>query len=177
MTPMQSDPLNENAVTGESNPISRGSAQRTFSDSTHLLHGPWHSELERIFHCVLCGVRRHVSCLSLYRNVFLSEVCSLLSHIQYRVDKKLDSQGVFLGTRYQMLPNQRLRLNTRTQTRIRDMQYWLSNHPWATLLTSQYIWRVGIREKNHRRRRLAMPALNRSAIHSHSAANYTPLSR
>ena len=72
--------------------------------------------------------------LSLYKSALLSEFCSLLPRTKYRMRRNLDMNGVDLGSLHHEQPNGHLALNTRTRTRIRDMQYLLSKFPEATLV-------------------------------------------
>jgi hypothetical protein len=128
--------IGRGAVTGREKPIPtfRGWDHWKFLGSTHLPRVLWRIAPVRIWHRVFSGARRIKWFLSQSKGICLSEVCSLVPRIRYRFDKKLDSLGVEFGTNYQMHPSGHLERNKRTQCRIRDMQYWLSSHPWATLV-------------------------------------------
>ena len=83
---------------------------------------------------ILSQVRHFLFALSLYKNVFASEIRSLVPRILFRMQRKLDGRGIEFGFALQSRPNGHLELNTRTHSRIRDTQSLLANYPWATLV-------------------------------------------
>lgn len=84
------------------------------------------------FRALFYSLRRRAIYLSLYKNIFVSEVRNLLPRIRYRMSKKTFGGGIELGNLFRMSSEGYLEPNTRTQSRIRSTQCMLSNHAWAT---------------------------------------------
>ena len=123
-------------MTGQTfSPTDRESVQGlTFLTSKHLQHGRFCTGRAGILHRAWIGLRRRCWFLNLYKNIFVSEFRSLIPRTKYRMRKNLDTNGVDLGTGYREQPSGHLVANTRTQTRIRDMQQMLASFPEATLV-------------------------------------------
>lgn len=124
------------------------------------LHVHESSELIGIWRYVSSGAHRLRWFLSLSRHIFVSEVCSLAPRIRYRFDERLDSLGVDLGPSYQKLPADILCRVGKHKPAFMTCNIGFPIILGPRRLTSRYIWRAGIWEKDHRWRRLTMLALN-----------------